>query len=173
MEVNKYRNRGYNIINKILKDDIKSKVIENSIYNYTLERAKLQNYKLDFSNELFRLTYKNKVMSLYINLNEKSKIVNNKNLVKKIRNNEINLDKIAFLKPQELFPENWDEIIRSNEARKKLEEDRLAGRTTDIYTCSRCNKNKCITYSLQIRSCDEPKTTFVICVNCSNSWSFS
>ena len=173
MNINKYRKIGYNCINKLLDDDIKSRIIENSIYNYTVKTSKFFNYVLDFDNELFRLTYKNKIMSLYMNLDKDNKVIGNKNLIDKVKNNDINLDNIAFLKPHELFPENWDEIIKTNKARKRLEEERLLGRTTDIYTCGRCNKNKCITYSLQIRSCDEPKTTFVICVNCSNSWSFS
>ena len=60
MEKNKYRKIGFNCINKILSDNIKS-IIENSVYNYTLKVSKIYNYKECFTNELFRLTIKIKL----------------------------------------------------------------------------------------------------------------
>ena len=76
------------------------------------------------------------------------------------------------MNPYELFPEQWEEIIKKKKAKKELEYSRNAGQITYTYKCSRCKKNKCSYYQLQTRSCDEPMTTFVKCLNCSKQWKF-
>lgn len=43
---------------------------------------------------------------------------------------------------------------------------------TAMFKCSKCKTRKCSYYQLQTRSCDEPMTTFVTCVNCGNRWKF-
>lgn len=165
----KYRNIGFNKINEIIKNENISKVIENSIYNYTIYKSNNFNYIMCFSNELFRLTYKNKLLSLYLNINPKTYIKNNY-LLPKILNNEINLNNIAFMEPQELCPEKWDDIIKKKKAKRELEISKFAGQITYMYTCSRCKNKKCSYYRLQTRSCDEPMTTFIKCMKCSKEW---
>ena len=59
-------------------------------------------------------------MSLYMNLDKDNKVISNNNLINKVKNNEINLDNIAFLKPHELFPEKWEKIIRTNKKARKV-----------------------------------------------------
>ena len=168
---NKYRTKGFNVINSIIKNENITKIIENSIYNYTVNKSKLYNYELNFVDKLFRLTYKNKLMSLYVNIDPNS-YINNKNLLNRVNNEDFDLNKIAFMNPYELFPEQWEEIIKKKKAKKELEYSRNAGQITYTYKCSRCKKNKCSYYQLQTRSCDEPMTTFVKCLNCSKQWKF-
>ena len=115
MEDNKFRSIGFNLINKHVKNKKISKVIENSIYNYTINKSKYYNYSLSFDDIL---------------------------------------------------------IIKRNKEKKKLEESRSMGLVTDIYKCGRKKKKKCTYYKMQTRSCDEPMTTFITCLNCNNSWSF-
>ena len=170
MEKSKYRKIGYNLINKYVKSKNKSKIIENSVFNYTIEKSKYYNYKLTFDNELFRLTYKNKIMSLCFNFDTKNNFIKNLTLIKKIKKNEINLNNIAFLPGHKLCPENWDIIIKRNKAKKELENSKTLGIVTDIYKCFRCKKNKCSYFKLQTKSCDEPMTTFITCLNCGNNW---
>ncbi|KAJ9446336.1 Transcription elongation factor TFIIS [Diplonema papillatum] len=43
---------------------------------------------------------------------------------------------------------------------------------TDQFTCGRCGQNKTTYFQMQTRSADEPMTTFVTCVSCSNAWKF-
>lgn len=57
-----------------------------------------------------------------------------------------------------------DSVNASREAKVQAE--------TDMFTCSKCKKNKCTYYQLQTRSCDEPMTTFVTCTVCGNNWKF-
>ena len=86
-----------------------------------------------------------------------------------MENDQIELIKIAFFSPHELFPNKWKKLIdRKNLIEYKKEN--IA--TTDIFECYKCNKRKCSVYQLQTRSADEPMTTFVNCQVCGNKWSF-
>jgi len=172
MSESKYRLIGFKLMNKYVKHKKESQIIENSVYNYTVNKSKYYNYTLSFENELFRLTYKNKIMSLSMNMDVNNKFINNKTFLKRIKNGEIDLNNIAFLPGYKVCPENWDLIIKRNKAKKKLEYSKSVGIETDAYKCGRCKKKRCVYYQLQTRSCDEPMTTFVTCVNCTNSWKF-
>ncbi|KAH1096058.1 hypothetical protein J1N35_012979 [Gossypium stocksii] len=44
--------------------------------------------------------------------------------------------------------------------------------TTDPFKCGRCGKRHTSFYQMQTRSADEPRTTYVTCVNCNNQWEF-
>ena len=41
---------------------------------------------------------------------------------------------------------------------------------TDLFECPRCCKNKALYTQIQVRSADEPYTTFLTCLNCGNKW---
>jgi DNA-directed RNA polymerase subunit M/transcription elongation factor TFIIS len=36
--------------------------------------------------------------------------------------------------------------------------------------CKKCGSKRTFSYSKQVRSCDEPMTTFVTCIECGNRW---
>lgn len=44
---------------------------------------------------------------------------------------------------------------------------------TDMFLCARCRQKKCRYRHVQIRSADEPKTTFVRCMICNYKWKFT
>ena len=71
---------------------------------------------------------------------------------------------------QELKPAKWAKLI---EAKKMKDENRYTPKieaSTDNFTCYKCKSKKCTFYQLQTRSADEPMTTFVTCLDCSNRW---
>ena len=41
---------------------------------------------------------------------------------------------------------------------------------TDEYKCSKCKQRRCTYYTLQTRSCDEPETIIITCLNCNYGW---
>lgn len=41
-----------------------------------------------------------------------------------------------------------------------------------IFVCHKCKAKKTLFYQKQIKSCDEPQTTFCCCTQCNNRWSF-
>lgn len=146
--------------------------VEDSIYKYTIEKCQEKKYGTNFECNLFRMIYKNKCMSLYLNLNKKS-YIGNSNFLKRIKKGELLPKKAAFYTPQVVYPEHWKKYMDRQKAKDKLEYSKTMGTVTDMYKCGVCKKNKTSYYSLQTRSCDEPMTTFVKCLVCGNKWKFS
>ena len=143
----------------IIKNKKKSKLIENSIYNYVIDT----NSKIGIP---FKLD--NNFKSLYIH--KAIAIVNNTYLLKEVKKGNIDLNKIAYLKPEELFPEHWEKYISKKNAiiNFKYKENKYV--VTDDYKCSRCKLTKCTYYTMQTRSCDEPETIIITCLNCNYTW---
>ncbi|XP_048231392.1 transcription elongation factor TFIIS [Ricinus communis] len=87
---------------------------------------------------------------------------------------------LGQVKPERIAELSSEEMA-SDERRKKNKEIKekallvcqLAGApkaTTDQFKCGRCGQRKTSYYQMQTRSADEPMTTYVTCVNCSNRW---
>jgi len=171
-ELNKLKEMRKKIEDKffvLIKTKKKAKLIENSIYNYVIETNEKIGIPLKLDNN-FKSLYIHKVITIYNNLNPNSKIVNNTYLLKEIKNDNIDLNKIAYLKPEELFPEHWEKYINKKQAiiNFKYKENKYV--VTDDYKCSRCKSTKCTYYTLQTRSCDEPETIIITCLNCKYTW---
>ena len=111
-------------------------------------------------------------MSIYNNINEKS-YIKNTNLLNKINNDEIDLNIIAFLSPQEIHEEHWRKYIDKQSAVDEFLYSRTIGVKTKEYKCGRCKERDCSYYQLQVRCSDEPMTTFINCLNCGNNWSYN
>jgi len=159
-------------LNSIINDLDISKKIEESIYQYTIQHALKKKISDNFTNSSFKRIYVNKLINLYSNIDSNS-YIKNINLMNKIKNNEIDLDKIAFLSPQELYPEHWKQYIDRFKANNEFLESNTIGIKTEEHKCRRCKSRNCTYYQLQVRSCDEPMTTFINCLNCGNRWHFN
>ena len=158
-------------LNSIINDLDISQKIENSIYQYAIQHALKKKISDNFTNSSFKRIYVNKLINLYSNIDSNS-YIKNINLMNKIKNNEIDLDKIAFLSPQELYPEHWKQYIDRFKANNEFLESNTIGIKTEEHKCRRCKSRNCTYYQLQVRSCDEPMTTFINCLNCGNRWHF-
>jgi transcription elongation factor S-II len=167
-----YREICQNKINKSINDQDLSDTIETSIYNYTYQKCIEKKYGTDFTDKLFKIIYKNKAMSLYLNL-DKDSYVGNPNLLERITSGELDAAKLAFYTPQVIFPAHWKKYMDRQRAKDELEYAKSMGTITDEYRCGVCKKNLTSYYTLQTRSCDEPMTTFVTCLTCGNKWKFS
>ena len=89
----------------------------------------------------------------------------NKNLVKDIKKDNLNLNKLCTMKPEELQPERYMDILN----KKKIEEHRKNNKaTSDAFTCAKCKSKKSVISERQTRAGDEPATIFVTCVECSH-----
>ena len=157
--------------NGLVKNKNKSTLIEKSIYKYSVGKAKDYKWNSSWENGKFRRIYLNKCLGLHANLDKNNKI-GNKNFVKRVKSGEIDLTKIAFMTPQQIFPEKWKKL----QDRKKASDNYLYCKqlapVTDKYYCGRCHKNKCTSYEVQLRSSDEPMSTLVECLECGHNWQF-
>lgn len=150
-------NRVNTIINLglIIKDMFISQLIEKSIFEYSIIYIK----NLNLEDDMFYSIYNYKSHDLI------STIKKYKSLVKYIRNKNINPLHIAFMSPEELLPEVWKELL--DKQHKKEEKDNNIP-TTDVYTCYKCGKKKCIVKVIQTRSIDEAPITVAKCCYCYN-----
>ncbi len=166
-----YREKCIDRLDIILKDNKKSKIIEQSIYDYTIKKAIDNRVINDMNDRNFRRIYANKVMNICLNL-DKNSYIKNTELYDAVFADKVDLKNIAFLRPHELYKKKWDKFLE----KKKAEEDFMYSigkeNITDEFKCGRCKKNKTSYYQLQTRSADEPMTTFVQCMHCGNRWKF-
>ena len=166
------RNLCINKFNSLLNDIDLSEKIENSIYNYTIKQSEIKGIDVNIEDNYFKRIYVNKIISLYNNLDKES-YVKNSNFLNSVINNDINIDDIAFLSPQEINKEHWKKYMDKQNATDEFLYSRTVGTRTSEYKCGRCKERNCTYYQLQVRSSDEPMTTFVNCLNCGNRWSFN
>lgn len=128
----------------ILKDIETAFKIEAGLFEFTVVYCLTNNY----IPEMLSAVYNDKAHDLLNNLDETNSI-NNKTLVKAINDNVINAQVLAFLKPHELCPDRWKDIIKKNTLRDEKKRNMA---TTDLYQCWKCKERKCRVVELQTRS---------------------
>lgn len=165
----KFRSNVVKKIDTIIHNSIKSKNIEKSIYNFTIQESKTRKIVRKWDNKFFVLIYTNKFHSIWMNMNDTS-YVGNKSFINRVKSGEIKTKDIAFMTHHEIYPEIWKELIDAKIERDKYKfEDDKRGATSE-FKCRKCKQRECSYYQLQTRSADEPMTTFVTCLNCGNNW---
>lgn len=166
---NGYRVLAVKKLNGVVKKRELSDKIEEGIYNYVCEQAGARNMPIDFENVQFRRIYVNKLQSVYVNLDGKS-FVGNKDLLARVKKGQVEPTRVAWMKPQEMYPELWKELIERKEASEEFMYLKKHEVETTIFKCEKCKERRCTYYQMQKRKSDEPMTTFITCVNCGNKW---
>ena len=142
---------------KYLTKTQSTKLVE-GLYSYCEEKALNDDvmYLLDGIIE----TKVNQLLELF---NKSSHL---KNLIK---SKQIKPENICDLRQEELDPEKYKTIIERRELENLKKHN---NKTTDVYQCKKCGERKCTVEQKQVRSSDEPMTTFVECIVCGNKFSF-
>lgn len=153
-----------NILNKIINDPLKSSILEDSIYDYTVNMAKTKNIISSWDNKFVKLIYINKLKSLFYN------IKHTPGLLDKITNNEIDINQIVYMSYDELYPEKWKELIEKKQLKDKSSFEQRISSHTDLFMCRKCKSNNCSYTEVQVRSADESATIYVTCLNCGKNW---
>ena len=143
--------------------------LERGIFNASLQEAKQKGVRKHWDNPDFMDIYKMISRRVITNLDPKS-YIKNTTLIKRLADKEFDANKIAFMNPNELFPEHWqklaDELIKRENT--MLEGDKDGG--SDMFKCNKCGKSKTKYWEMQTRSADEPMTIFIRCLNCGKEW---
>jgi transcription elongation factor S-II len=137
--------------------------LERGIFNFALGEAKNRKVVKKWDNPYFVQIYVDRLRSIFTNLN-------NPNLLEQVNSCAIKAHAIAFMTHQEMRPDKWDELITAKSKRDQNKFENNMEAATDTFTCRKCKSNKCTYMQLQLRSADEPMTTFVTCLSCGNRW---
>lgn len=160
-----FRNNVTVKLNTYTKDMKKAKNIEISLFNATLKDATERTIIKKWENPYFVMLYKDHFRSLWVNIRNKDT-----QLLEKIQSGEIDCRNVGELNHQDMYQENWKELIDAMIERNKHKyENNKEGVSTE-FKCGRCKKRETKYTQVQTRSADEPMTTFVTCVNCGNHW---
>lgn len=158
------------IIEKFNTLGINGDIVENNIYDFTVNFCKKNNEKISFKNKYFKEIYINKSRQIYFNIQEES-YINNKQLNSLIENKKICIDKICNYNFNQLYPNKWKKYNKDLEIiQKEIGDFDKEIQATDQFTCKKCKKNKCVYSQYQIRSSDEGITSFITCLNCNFNW---
>ena len=137
-----------------------SKLIEGSIFEFSILYVEENNVPF-----LIESIYQNKADEIIEILGKKDSP-----LIKLIKDKKIDPSEIGKLKPEQLNPDKYEEILK----KKQLEEYKKNNQASNSsFTCSKCgNKKKFKVWQKQIRAGDEPITTFVECLECGHTFKF-
>lgn len=170
-------------LNEILHNEIKSKNLEISIYNWTIQNIKknkikpviykngiVNNNDLSWNNSHFKRVYLSKYRSISFNLKNDKNHIFKENVIKNI----IQTKDIVNMKPEEIYPDVWEDVFK-RQMKKEMIHLRNEGKELEEaiegnYTCNKCKCKKITYYELQTRSADEPMTVYFTCLKCNNHW---
>lgn len=114
--------------------------------------------------------YKAKLRSRYMALLRES---SGRNLREQLIDGSLDPTSFVKMTPEQLASEQQRKMNEELN-RKNLEDNRVfngeGAAETDQFRCGKCGKRRCTYYQMQTRSADEPMTTFITCLNCSNKW---
>ena len=145
------------------KDPDLAFLLEKSIYDkyYPCNKSrKIQNIE--------NTTYYHIVVQLYSHLNPKM-YLQNKYLIHYI--NKENITNVVNMKKYELFPSAWKLIDKVYKSEKQFETRLQKPRKVPGQICS-CGCDLLYYSQAQLRSADEPMTTFITCSYCDKQWKF-
>lgn len=152
-----YREQGRNALRTVLKHEQNIRIIEKHIHEISLKEA--------FQDDLLEKVYKHNIyQALGDILNKK----NMKEMINNIDSGKLGWKNVAFKQMQNMLDEQNDFI----ENPFAVEEGVLQCKARD--TDGRvCGSKRVFSYQRQIRSADEPMTTFASCCNCGTKWQYS
>ena len=133
------------IFNNIINNIEISKKIENSVFEYTNKMCEKENIIKRWENMFYKKIYMNKVRSLYSNINSDT-YVENTNFITKINNSEFDLNNIANMSYQAIYPEHWKILMDIKYNKEKLLFENKQEAMTDQFKCGRCKSRKCTYY---------------------------
>ena len=149
-------------IDEKLNNERNSSNLEKGIFNYALKEADQRKIVKKWDNKYFVQIYIDRLRTVYTNLND--------SIIEQVTSGAIKPHVVAFMTHQELQPDKWTALIDAKSKRdaNKFESNLVA--STDTFTCRKCKGNQCTFYQQQVRSADEPMTTFCFCISCGNRW---
>jgi len=165
------RDKTTKVLEKIINEK-NSKIVEKHIFNHTVRYLTSvlgrTLKKADLSTDQFKHKYTSVSYEIITSISSGKKC---KEIIASLESNKTGLNSDYFRNEQ----------FNDNQETSNIENPPQVMR--GIHTCSRCIKDedmkddpdrgkKTESYQVQTRSCDEPMTTFVKCIDCGKRWKF-
>lgn len=144
------RDQTFKELSKKLGNDI-GEIVEKSLFNFSNEYSESNGTPF-----LLQQIYETKVEEILCLLSGK----NLEYIITSIKNDRLDPKKIGYMSPDELNKETYDKV------KEKQEKSNIKKKETSAFECQKCKKRNCSITEKQIRSGDEPATTFVNCLEC-------
>jgi len=136
--------------------------LEISIYNYCIHEAIKQKILRKWTNKSFITLYIDRLRSIINNLTPY--------VLELIETNTIKTRQIGEMSFYELNPMKWVSYIETKKARDKNKYENTQQKVVSQFICRKCKGRNCSWVCQQVRSADEPMTTFISCLDCGNNW---
>ena len=175
---------------ELLGEGVIARNCERSVLNWTFKKFRRDEAAWD--NKHFRAAYKQKLVNLLAEFKrEKSKMVTVSlstaggdgikvkldiapQLVCRLQRKELESTKLAWYPAEVLDPNGLYSQAMFNLKKKELAMEAAKAKQDEEYVgmfkCGKCKSTKTTYYQMQTRSADEPMTTYVTCMGCSNRW---
>lgn len=150
-------------INILMNNEKLSRNIERGVYNYALKEANTKKLVKKWENSFFVQLYLDRLKTIYINIQHEP-------LKKSLLDGKIKASYFAYMTHYEMRPDKWSKMIEEKQTRDKCKYETVIEASSDTFICRKCKSNRTTYYQVQLRSADEPMTTFVSCVDCGNRW---
>lgn len=152
-----YREQGKNALSTILKQEQNIRIIEKHIY----DTSKKQCVDEEYIEEI----YKHNLYQIIGDILDGNKL---SNMVLEIKNSRLGWNHFTFKDMQNMLDEQNDFI----ENPFAVEEGVLECKSRDTNGVL-CGSKRVFSYQKQVRSSDEPMTTFASCCKCGTKWQYS
>lgn len=150
-------------------DEVQANDMEIGVYNWTIEYSTEQKIIKNWKNPKFYKLYVEKARSVLSNIDTTSYVANER-LTQRLNEKEFSPHDVAFMKPENTFPEMWKETVDAYLKKYENAYERKDVAVSSLFRCGKCKKKECTYYSMQTRSADEGETVFVSCLACGNRW---
>lgn len=160
--LNRYEN--FRKLSQSSKLDI-LKHLERGCYHTTRKKGNKKGMSISWDGENFTFLYHDVCYKVASNINPDS-AVGSTYLTELILSGDIHPKKVAGMTSQEMCPERYTGIME----KIKLMNEGVKVKTSSLYYCGKCKRNKTILSNVQDRSGDENSSLIIFCVFCGHRW---
>jgi transcription elongation factor S-II len=153
-----YREQGTLALRTVLKHEQNIRIIEKHIYEISLK-------KTSQDQEVLEKIYKDNIYQVLGDILNKENI---KEIFTNINSGKLGWKHLAFKEMQNMLDEQNDFIENPFAVEEGVLECKARDKNGVV-----CGSKRVFSYQRQIRSADEPMTTFASCCNCGTKWQYS
>ncbi len=147
----------------ILEDEDTSLNLEKGVFNYAIQEATYKRIVKKWENPCFSQLYIDRLRTIYMNLK-------NPNIQHQLKTKEISPQTFAFMSHQEMDTKRWETLIQKKQILDTNKYNTNIEASTNLFSCKKCKSKRCTYYTMQTRSCDEPETIFITCLDCGKNF---